>query len=254
MAMWTQPWQVTINPPMSGKPSVAAANFGKTATTNGQILDTGAAMQPLPGTSAFARAIVGVSSSTAASESVVFSRTFSLQDSPTDQWLVSLRGFLAGFLFNAVPTSSNPSADVSAGANVPGTPLNISIFGKYKHFASSGTQGGVGTAILANGDYVVSGSLSELVSATGATNATSDFYNGAGGFSVTLTAVSGLFAQLPPPPVPGPPQLFQVSTDEVEIADPLPAVPEPATAVLVATGLVGFVPVVCRRHRSHRAN
>ena len=89
MATWTSSWQVTFFPPTSGSASQAATNFGKSATMNGEMLDLGMPGEMLPDTSAFARVILGVAKPTSASESVIFSRTFRLEDSPNG-WDVSL--------------------------------------------------------------------------------------------------------------------------------------------------------------------
>src|SRR5262249_25233343 len=93
-----------------------ASNFGLAATADQERASLGTNGEGLPGTDAYARALVGVGAKgLELSEEVSFSRPFRLQDS-VNGWDVSLFGVIQGVL--STSGSLNPVASVFANADI----------------------------------------------------------------------------------------------------------------------------------------
>lgn len=253
--MWLEPWQVSIPPaPVEGIVSRLSANFGASATADRQIADIGNAGDIGPAT-AFARAVVAVqppsSGQSEGTLQVIFVREFRLSDSPLG-WSVSVNGFLAGLLTNAVALNSSAlviaeegiATEVAVDGNVGLRPTKIQATStaELKNRVSTGSDSGMGTGFLADGIYDAFGELTvdaTIASGTGPV-ILSNFFDGAAGFSVTVDAMP-IVAVVSEPPLTE--RTFFVSdTSVVEISESVPpAVPAPATLMLVGTGLLALL-------------
>ena len=266
MAFWDQPWQVSFTTPEpEGSVVKLASNFGKSATADGQKLNLGSAGEPLPGTSAFARAVAWVKSglidNSDALATVFFERDFRLQDSPNGWgWDVSLSGTLDGLLAISRVQSMNPFAKVHANAFIerefPLPTAFLDFQTRLTYFGVNYTYNvpSTSTVSLEDGFYTAKGSLevsASIESSLFKGDSRSNFFDGSGGFELTVTATPRT-RPIPKPAEPPPPLLASSGpTSQLPISQELPVpAPEPGSLTLLAIGTLGLLGYGRRRKRA----
>lgn len=268
---WNGPWEADF-PPETNKTNGGsiAANFGASATENGQITDTGNAGDVGPAT-AFVRAKATANSGfifdSISLAEVRFLRTFTLSDSPFG-WDVSLGGFINGLLItSSLQSSATVSADVKIlpgfvndfSASAPGFPFAFFLgVAKNRPFGLPAgiTNNSLGTAPVPDGLYTILGRLNatadiEPAILTFGGTAGSNFYDGSAGLSFTVDAKPRA-APIPVPRPEPPPILvsdtFGPETTFVEVSALVPPpVPEPLTAGLGLLSLTALGAAMNRR-------
>jgi hypothetical protein len=217
IAIWTQPWQVTLGGRIAAGDAVLMRGFGAVGTAG----------EPLPGTSAVASSLSNVfaapSADSFANTGVGFSRTFTLSGSP-DGWLVTLDSSLNGLMIAGGPDDS-PIARVIAFAAISGEGSTFEGYSK-KVTAIINNQNIVPVSlakthsvILPDGTYMVVGQL--------LTEATVDGYTVLSGDAAGRA--SSNFSDS-----------FDVSADATPFAGTIAMIPEPSYLVPSA-GLLLFL-------------
>jgi hypothetical protein len=215
-AKWLNPW--VVNP----LAITLSQGLGADASANRFFGPLGAAGETLSGTSAaaFSRALAdsGTFGSASASTGVLFSRTFQLSGSP-DGWQVTLSGRLVGELVAAFDT--NPSANVRASATITGGPtLNWGTITVMPNRVREVDIPMAQMTMKSDGTYTVQGELTTFTSIQA-----SGLFGTNGRTSAEFTASGrGLFVGVDASPI-----------------------PEPATIVLLGSGLAGLVAARARR-------
>lgn len=204
-AKWLGPWVYTPNPIVkdAGLGADSAAFRGNGAAGDAEDL-SGTSASVFSRASADSAFFGGASASTG----INFTRSFQLSGSPGG-WDVTLSGRLVGLLFAASPTA--PSATVAATAKIAGGPSltwgpTTIAPDRQRNIDDAMT----GTALLADGTYVVTGSLT--------TDAKVDatfpipFTSGGARADFATQAGDGLFVGVDATPVPEPANLALFGT------------------------------------------
>ncbi|HZL27511.1 MAG TPA: hypothetical protein VFC39_13380 [Acidobacteriaceae bacterium] len=209
IAVWTQPWQVTLGALIASGDAVLSRGFGAVGSAN----------EPLPGTSAVANSLSNVfaalGADSIANTGVNFSRTFTLSGSP-DGWFVTLDSSLDGLMIAGGPDDS-PAAHLIAFAVISG---EGSTFEPYNDNVTATvnapnnivpiSQAKTHAIILPDGTYTVIGEILTEATVNGysmvgpitigdpAGRASSNF---ADSFTVTTNAtpLTGTIAMIPEP-------------------------------------------------------